>query len=113
MRRQQERDPQSANALSVKLELQADCYAGAWAKNATGTADERGQEDLQEHHRGGHLQAIDAAEKIGDDAIQERSGRPVNPDEFTHGSSEQRKQWFTKGFTTGDPKSCDTFGAGA
>ncbi|MER6588737.1 KPN_02809 family neutral zinc metallopeptidase [Micromonospora chalcea] len=113
MRRQQERDPQSANALSVKLELQADCYAGAWAKNATGTADERGQKIFKSITEEDISQAIDAAEKIGDDAIQERSGRPVNPDEFTHGSSEQRKQWFTKGFTTGDPKSCDTFGAGA
>ncbi|MEE3917816.1 neutral zinc metallopeptidase [Micromonospora sp. BRA006-A] len=113
MRRQQQRDPQSANALSVKLELQADCYAGAWAKNATGTADDKGQKIFTSITEQDISQAIDTAEKIGDDAIQQRSGRPVNPDEFTHGSSEQRKQWFTKGFTTGDPKSCDTFGSGA
>ncbi|MGV9767184.1 KPN_02809 family neutral zinc metallopeptidase [Micromonospora tulbaghiae] len=113
MRRQQQRDPQNANALSVKLELQADCYAGAWAKNATGTADDRGQKIFTSITEQDISQAIDTAEKIGDDAIQQRSGRPVNPDEFTHGSSEQRKQWFTKGFTTGDPKSCDTFGSGA
>ncbi|MEW2594540.1 neutral zinc metallopeptidase [Micromonospora aurantiaca] len=112
MRRQQQRDPQSANALSVKLELQADCYAGAWAKNATGTADDKGQKIFKSITEQDISQAIDTAEKIGDDAIQQRSGRPVNPDEFTHGSSEQRKQWFTKGFTTGDPKSCDTFGSG-
>lgn len=111
MRRQQQRDPQSANALSVKLELQADCYAGAWAKNATGTADEQGQKIFTSITDQDIQQAIDTAEKIGDDAIQQRSGRPVNPDEFTHGSSEQRKQWFTKGFSTGDPKACDTFGA--
>ncbi|MDO3687218.1 neutral zinc metallopeptidase [Micromonospora sp. C28ISP2-4] len=113
MRRQQQRDPQNANALSVKLELQADCYAGAWAKNATGTADDKGQKIFTSITEQDISQAIDTAEKIGDDAIQQRSGRPVNPDEFTHGSSEQRKQWFTKGFTTGDPKSCDTFGSGA
>ncbi|MBF5033590.1 neutral zinc metallopeptidase [Micromonospora sp. ANENR4] len=113
MRRQQQRDPQSANALAVKLELQADCYAGAWAKNATGTADDKGQKIFKSITEQDISQAIDTAEKIGDDAIQQRSGRPVNPDEFTHGSSEQRKQWFTKGFTTGDPKSCDTFGSGA
>ncbi|QLQ40561.1 KPN_02809 family neutral zinc metallopeptidase [Micromonospora robiginosa] len=112
MRRQQQRDPQNANALSVKLELQADCYAGAWAKNATGTADDKGQKIFKSITDQDIQQAIDTAEKIGDDAIQQRSGRPVNPDEFTHGSSEQRKQWFTKGFSTGDPKACDTFGAG-
>ncbi|KKJ95220.1 neutral zinc metallopeptidase [Micromonospora sp. HK10] len=111
MRRQQQRDPQSANALSVKLELQADCYAGAWAKNATGTADEGGQKIFKSITDQDIQQAIDTAEKIGDDAIQQRSGRPVNPDEFTHGTSEQRKQWFTKGYSTGDPKSCDTFGS--
>ncbi|MFG1675978.1 neutral zinc metallopeptidase [Micromonospora sp. NPDC049282] len=112
MRRQQQRDPQDANALSVKLELQADCYAGAWAKNATGTADDKGQKIFKSITDQDIQQAIDTAEKIGDDAIQQRSGRPVNPDEFTHGTSEQRKQWFTKGFSTGDPKACDTFGSG-
>lgn len=112
MRRQQQRDPQNANTLSVKLELQADCYAGAWAKNATGTADDKGQKIFKSITDQDIQQAIDTAEKIGDDAIQQRSGRPVNPDEFTHGSSEQRKQWFTKGFSTGDPKACDTFGSG-
>lgn len=111
MRRQQQRDPQAANALSVKLELQADCYAGAWAKNATGTADQGGQKIFKSITDQDIQQAIDTAEKIGDDAIQKRAGRPVNPDEFTHGTSEQRKQWFTKGYSTGDPKSCDTFGS--
>ncbi|MFG3704487.1 neutral zinc metallopeptidase [Micromonospora sp. NPDC047670] len=110
MRRQQQRDPDSANALSVKLELQADCYAGAWAKNATGTADESGQKIFTSITEQDIRQAIDTAEKIGDDAISERANRPVNPEEFTHGSSEQRRQWFTRGYETGDPKSCDTFG---
>ncbi|GAA4577610.1 neutral zinc metallopeptidase [Micromonospora coerulea] len=110
MRRQQQRDPNNANALSVKLELQADCYAGAWAKNATGTSDAQGQKIFKSITEQDIQQGIDTAEKIGDDAIQQRSGRPVNPDEFTHGTSEQRQQWFTKGYSTGDPKGCDTFG---
>jgi predicted metalloprotease len=110
MRRQQQRDPNNANALSVKLELQADCYAGVWAKNATGTADAKGQKIFKSITEQDIQQAIDTAEKIGDDAIQKRAGRPVNPDEFTHGTSEQRQQWFTKGYSTGDPKACDTFG---
>ncbi|MGB2570501.1 KPN_02809 family neutral zinc metallopeptidase [Micromonospora citrea] len=110
MRRQQQRDPDNANALSVKLELQADCYAGAWAKNATGTADESGQKIFKSISEQDIAQAIDTAEKIGDDAISERANRPVNPEEFTHGSSAQRKEWFTRGYQTGDPKSCDTFG---
>ncbi|MBY8872600.1 neutral zinc metallopeptidase [Micromonospora sp. PLK6-60] len=110
MRRQQQRDPNNANALSVKLELQADCYAGAWAKNATGTADEVGVKIFKSITEQDIQQAIDTAEKIGDDAISKRANRPVNPEEFTHGSSEQRKQWFTKGYESGSPKSCDTFG---
>ncbi|MGN9775792.1 KPN_02809 family neutral zinc metallopeptidase [Micromonospora sp. H33] len=109
VRRQQQRDPDNANALSVKLELQADCYAGAWAKNATGTADESGQKIFKSISEQDIAQAIDTAEKIGDDAISERANRPVNPDEFTHGSSAQRREWFTRGYETGDPKSCDTF----
>ncbi|WBB80157.1 neutral zinc metallopeptidase [Micromonospora sp. WMMD882] len=112
MRRQQQRDPDNANALSVKLELQADCYAGAWAKNATGTADAGGQRIFTSITEQDISQAIDAAEKIGDDAISERANRPVNPDEFTHGSSAQRREWFTRGYDSGDPKQCDTFSGG-
>lgn len=109
MRRQQQRDPDNANALSVKMELQADCYAGAWAKNATGTADASGQKIFTSITEQDIREAIDTAEKIGDDAISERANRPVNPDEFTHGSSAQRREWFTRGYETGDPKQCDTF----
>ncbi|MER7444182.1 KPN_02809 family neutral zinc metallopeptidase [Micromonospora avicenniae] len=112
MRRQQQRDPGNANALSVKLELQADCYAGAWARNATGTADASGQTIFASITEQDIQQAIDTAEKIGDDAISERANRPVNPEEFTHGSSAQRKEWFSRGYSAGDPKSCDTFGNG-
>jgi predicted metalloprotease len=110
MRRQQQRDPGHANQLSVMLELQADCYAGVWAKNATGTADESGQKIFKSITETDIKEAIQTAEAIGDDAIQRRADRPVNPEEFTHGTSEQRQQSFTKGYDTGDPSSCDTFG---
>ncbi|WP_341716747.1 neutral zinc metallopeptidase [Micromonospora sp. FIMYZ51] len=109
VRRQQQRDPGAANELSVRLELQADCYAGAWAKNATGTADDSGQKIFTSITERDIAEAIDTAEAIGDDAISKRANRPVNPDEFTHGTSEQRKQWFDRGYSTGDPASCDTF----
>jgi predicted metalloprotease len=110
MRRQQERDPGDANELSVKLELQADCYAGAWAKNATQTKDADGDpifksitdQDIQE--------GLDTAAAIGDDTLQQQSGQQVNPDAFTHGTSAQRQQWFRTGYDSGDPKACDTFG---
>ncbi|MFI7576437.1 neutral zinc metallopeptidase [Micromonospora sp. NPDC049497] len=109
VRRQQQRDPDNANDLSVRLELQADCYAGAWAKNATGTADEGGQKIFTSITEQDIQQGVDTAEKIGDDAISERANRPVNKDEFTHGSSAQRRDWFTRGYDSGDPKTCDTF----
>jgi predicted metalloprotease len=110
--RAQQRDPGNANQYSVMLELQADCYAGNWAKSATTTTDAGGQplftsiseQDIQE--------AVETAEAIGDDAIQKRGGGGVNPDSFTHGTSAQRKQWFLRGYQTGDPKQCDTFGNG-
>ncbi|MEV6693053.1 neutral zinc metallopeptidase [Micromonospora sp. NPDC051196] len=109
VRRAQQRDPGAANELSVRLELQADCYAGAWAKNATGTADDRGQKIFTSITERDIAEAIDTAEAIGDDAISERANRPVNPDEFTHGSSADRKRWFSRGYESGDPASCDTF----
>jgi predicted metalloprotease len=85
-----------ANALSVKMELQADCFAGVWAKAAYERL-EAG--DLEE--------AIDAAQAVGDDAIQ---GGNANQESFTHGTSAQRKEWFTTGFERGDASTCDTFG---
>jgi len=96
---------------SVRLELQADCYAGTWAFHATETKDKEGdavlfksitQQDIDE--------ALDAAQAIGDDTIQKKSGSGVNPDAFTHGTSAQRQKWFKIGFDKGDPKQCDTFG---
>jgi predicted metalloprotease len=113
MRRQQQRDPDQANALSVKLELQADCYAGVWAKNATGTDDGTGQKIFKSITQEDIQQGLDTAAKIGDDTLQQRSGGTVDPREFTHGTSAQRQQWFGKGYDTGTPDSCDTFAAGA
>lgn len=110
MRRAQQRDPAHANGYSVMLELQADCYSGAWAKNATSTADRRGQPIFKSITQDDINQAIEAAAAVGDDAIQQRSGGGVDESRFTHGTSQQRQQWFSRGFTTGDPKQCDTFG---
>jgi predicted metalloprotease len=113
MRREQERNPTGANEQSVKLELQADCYAGAWAKNATGTDDGSGQKIFTSITQQDIREGLDTAAKIGDDALQQKSGGSVNPAEFTHGTSAQRQEWFQRGYDTGDPKSCDTFAAGA
>jgi predicted metalloprotease len=113
MRREQERDPDQANKLSVKLELQADCYAGAWAKNATGTDDGSGQKIFKSITAQDIQEGLDTASKIGDDTLQQRSGGTINPAEFTHGTSAQRQEWFSNGYKSGSPKSCDTFAAGA
>jgi predicted metalloprotease len=111
MRRQQERDPGNANALSVRLELQADCFAGAWANNATGTADANGQKIFKNITTEDIRQGLDTAAAIGDDTIQKKAGQRVNPDAFTHGTSAQRQQWFRTGYDSGDPRQCDTFSA--
>jgi uncharacterized protein len=113
VRRQQQRDPSNANQLSVLMELQADCYAGAWAKNATGTTDAGGQKIFTSITEADIQEGLDTAAAIGDDTIQQKSGGRVNPDAFTHGSSEQRQKWFRTGYDTGDPKACDTFTQGA
>jgi predicted metalloprotease len=96
----QQQNPQARNQLSVKLELQADCFAGVWGH----TTDERKLLDPNEVNEG-----LKAAAAVGDDRLQRMSGRAVNPESFTHGSSQQRVSWFQKGFTTGDMKQCNTF----
>jgi uncharacterized protein len=101
LRRAQGSNPGSANALSVQMELQADCYAGVWAH----TVAQRG--DLE---AGDMQEGLGAAAAVGDDRIQQQSGSAVRPESFTHGSSAQRMQWFTTGFNSGDYKACDTFG---
>ncbi|HEV7964857.1 MAG TPA: neutral zinc metallopeptidase [Actinoplanes sp.] len=113
MRRDQQRNPSQANKLSVKLELQADCYAGVWAKGATGTTDSSGQKIFKSITAQDIQQGLDTAAKIGDDTLQQRSGGTINPAEFTHGTSAQRQKWFANGYKSGDPKACDTFAAGA
>ncbi|GHE13898.1 KPN_02809 family neutral zinc metallopeptidase [Klenkia taihuensis] len=95
---------------TVRLELQADCYAGVWANHATTVADD-GQEPLiTEITQDDVDRALDAASRIGDDFIQTNlGGGTVDQDAFTHGSSAQRERWFSTGFQTGDPAACDTF----
>jgi predicted metalloprotease len=91
-------DADKANEASVRLELQADCYAGVWA---TTVFDQLEEDDLDE--------ALAASEAVGDDRLQSQSGGRVNPDTFTHGSSEQRRRWFETGRARGEPGDCDTF----
>jgi predicted metalloprotease len=95
---------------TVRLELQADCYAGAWANHAETVPDDSGQPLIAEITQDDIDRALDAAGRIGDDFIQENlgSGR-IDQDAFTHGSSEQRQKWFSTGYETGDAAQCDTF----
>ncbi|PIL19136.1 membrane protein [Puniceibacterium antarcticum] len=91
---------QEANALTVRLELQADCLSGVWARSVDGLLEPG---DLDE--------ALNAARRIGDDYLQKRAGRVPQPHTFTHGTSAQRSSWFAKGYDSGQMNSCDTFGA--
>lgn len=91
------------NAMSVRVELQADCFAGVWAHHS--------QESKKWLDPGDIEAAMNAAQKIGDDALQRSAGRAVVPDSFTHGSSAQRQRWFGNGYQSGKIQSCDTFGA--
>jgi predicted metalloprotease len=100
VRQEQEDHPGDANDLSVRLELQADCYAGVWA-HAAYQEGELESGDLNE--------ALTAAAAVGDDRIQRSAGQRVDPETWTHGSAEQRAQWLKTGFDSGDPASCDTF----
>ncbi len=100
-RRQRQLPKVQANQLSVRAELQADCYAGVWAHHA--------HKDRQLLEPGDLEEGMNAAAKIGDDALMRSAGRRVHPDGFTHGSSQQRQTWLYRGLETGDPQSCDTF----
>jgi len=99
--RKQRMSQEEANALQVKMELQADCYAGVWAYHAD-------QRNLLED--GDVEEGLRAASSVGDDHLQRQAGRRVTPESFTHGTSQQRMQWFEKGFETGNADGCNTFG---
>jgi uncharacterized protein len=100
VRQEVEQNPKMANAISVRVELQADCYAGVWANSTE-------QRDLLE--KGDVDSAVNAAAAVGDDHLQKMETGRVMPDKFTHGTSAQRTYWFKQGFTSGSPSSCDTF----
>jgi len=96
-------DPEQRNALSVRVELQADCFAGVWANHAERMRNILEQGDIEE--------GMNAAAAVGDDRLQRRAQGYVVPESFTHGSSAQRVRWFRRGLESGDIRQCDTFGA--
>jgi predicted metalloprotease len=99
-RRRKAQSTTGANALTVRLELQADCLSGVWASAVNGLLEPG---DLEE--------ALNAARKIGDDYLQKRAGQVPQPHSFTHGTSKQRARWFARGYESGDANQCDTFNA--
>ena len=110
--RRSQQDPQGPSSGAVRVELQADCYAGIWAHFATSTPAPGGQEPLLESLTAADVDAIiQTAEAIGDDHIQKSGGARVDPDSWTHGSSEMRRQWFSTGYEQGSMQACDTFRA--
>lgn len=107
VRQLQQARPDQQNALSVRLELQADCFAGVWGHAAARPG--RAAQGKVELEPGDVEEGLNAAAAIGDDRLQRMAGARVAPDRFTHGSSEQRVSWFRRGFESGDFKACETF----
>jgi predicted metalloprotease len=103
---QQQSDPSSANPLSIRLELQADCYAGVWAHSVWTSPDQANVESITDQDV---RDAINAAEAVGDDRIQEQATGTIDKESWTHGSADQRSKWFSSGFKGGTTESCDTF----
>jgi uncharacterized protein len=107
------RTQQGETSDSVKTELMADCLAGAWAKSAQTTTDADGNKIIEDLTQDDIARAIDAAQAVGDDRIQKQTSGRVNPDSWTHGSSEQRVHWFNVGLEKGTIEACNTFSAGS
>ena len=109
-----DRSGSGATSDSVRLELQADCYAGIWVNHASSTPDpETGRPFLNRPTSEEISGALGAAEAVGDDHIQERAKGHIDSDTWTHGSSEQRVRWFTTGMNTGSVQACNTFAVDA
>jgi predicted metalloprotease len=102
-RKQGARSQEEANTIQVKMELQADCFAGVWASVNDQIKGRLQPGDIEE--------GLNAAAAIGDDTLQRKAGQRVSPESFTHGSARQRMLWFKRGMDTGNPQSCDTFTA--
>ena len=109
VRQAQQSRPDAANALSVRMELQADCFAGVWGHVAAQPGRYQ-RERKVELDPGDVEEGLNAAAAIGDDRLQRMAGARVSPERFTHGSSQQRVEWFRRGLQSGNPDSCDTFG---
>ena len=109
MRRVQGGQGSGPSSPAVRLELQADCYAGVWFRHATEDPESPISEVTQDDLR----RAVDAAQAVGDDRIQEKMQGQVSPETWTHGSAAMRRQWLAHGFNTGDPNQCDTFARNA
>ncbi|MGI8614649.1 MAG: KPN_02809 family neutral zinc metallopeptidase [Nocardioidaceae bacterium] len=105
------RTQQGATSDSVRLELQADCYGGMWGRAATSTTDTAGVAIISELTQDDIARAIDAAQAVGDDRIQQESGGRIDPDQWTHGSAAEREHWFMTGYQQGSLQACDTFSA--
>lgn len=110
VRQLQQQDPSQANDLSIRMELQADCFAGVWSSTVFVGQLQSGENLALDS--GEIAEALEAAAAVGDDRIQETIQGRSDPETFTHGTSEQRQTWFQNGYSGGDPNSCDTFSAG-